>query len=211
MLISSAVFRSALILSCLLCGRLEAQEAAGAAVLLRHESAAHPSLLAQERTPGLKSGRTALLWSLLGTAVPAAAASYDVYRTDSSDSHVPGIVLVGALLLGPSLGHFYASHPRRALTGIGMRALPAAAGVGAFFYFNGIDDSAGTHSHPELGQGLFAVGLALAGASLAWDIIRAPHSARSHNDEVLGRRQSPGITPEVGPAGFGLRVDVMVF
>jgi hypothetical protein len=148
------------------------------------------------------------LWSLIGTAVPALAGSYDAYRAESSDSDVAGIVLVGALLIGPSLGHFYADRPRRAFVGIGIRTVTAAAGAAGFFYFNGMDDSAGEHSNPELGQTLAGVAVALVGASLAWDIIRAPHSARVHNDQLLQARGSIGVAPSVAPAGLGLRVEI---
>ena len=86
------------------------------------------SISPQVRIPGLKSPTTAFLWSFLGTAVPAAVGAWDVYRAESSDSWIPGIMLVGGLAIGPSLGHFYADRPGRAWVGIGIR-LVAGAGI----------------------------------------------------------------------------------
>ena len=200
------IFPFGLALCCLLSGPVGAQEPAGSP--LRADSTAVSSGSDEEQISGMKSGTTALLWSVLGTAVPAVAGSYDVYRAGSSDSNVPVIVLVGALLIGPSLGHFYAARPGRVLLGIGIRALTATAGAAAYFFLNGIDDSAGAHSNPELGQALGAVGIVLGGASLAWDILRAPDSARIHNEQVRQGQTAIGIAPSIGAAGLGLRVEV---
>jgi hypothetical protein len=148
------------------------------------------------------------MWSLLGTAVPAIPAGYDVYRTDSSDSDLAAAVLVGALLIGPSLGHFYAARPRRALLGIGIRALAAGAGTAGFFYFNGLDDSAGEHSNPALGQTLGAIGIVVAGASVAWDIIRAPHSAEVHNELASQAQRTIRVAPAIDASGLGAQVAI---
>lgn len=178
---SAGVFLFGLTLGCLLSERAGAQE-----------PAAVSSGSAEERIPGIKSGTTAFLWSFLGTALPAAAGSYDVYRANSSSSIVPGIVVVGALVLGPSLGHFYAARPGRALVGIEIRTL---AGVGILTaVFLGVSENSANDS-ARYSETLSIVGFALGGASLAWDIIRAPHSASVHNDQVRkGRRAT--LLPE---------------
>jgi len=151
--------------------------------------------------PGLKSGMTAFLWSFLGTAVPAGAGAYDVFRSGSSDSIVPGIVLVAALLFGPSLGHFYADRPGPALVGIGIRTV---AGLGV-----------AVAAAEQLGEGtdyqlewLAVAGAVLGGASLVWDIARAPHSAGVHNDQLRQSHMTIGVTPSSGAAGFGLYAEV---
>jgi hypothetical protein len=151
--------------------------------------------------PGLKSGMTAFLWSFLGTAVPTLVGAWDVYRENSSDSVVPGIMVVGGLLFGPSLGHFYADRPGPALVGIGIRTV---AGLGV-----------AVAAAEQLGEGtdyqlewLAVAGAFLGGASLVWDIARAPHSAGVHNDELRQSHVSLGVTPSIRAAGFGLYAEV---
>jgi hypothetical protein len=151
--------------------------------------------------PDLKSGTTAFLWSFLGTAVPAVPAALLTWDA-SGDSPLPGIVLVGALLIGPSLGHFYAARPGRAFAGIGIRALGGVGvALGGLAATSEGDVSSGTEAVAIIG------GIVVA-ASLAWDIIEAPHSARVHNDQISQGRTTIGITPSMGTAGLGLRADV---
>jgi hypothetical protein len=175
-----------------------AQETAGSP--LAADSTVVSSGSEEEATPEIKSGKTALLWSLLGTGVPAAVGAFDVYRANSSDSVVPGILLVGGLLIGPSLGHFYAGRPGRAWKGIGIRAV---AGLGLTV---AVAETLGesTEQHLEVLGGVCAV---LGGVVIAWDIVAAPHSAHFHNDEVRRARTNIGIAPSVGAAGLGLRAD----
>ena len=186
-------------LGLLLSGSVVAQETTE--VVLRADSTAGFSGAGEEGVAGLKSGTTAFLWSFLGTAVPAVAGAYDVYRAGSSDSVVPGIVLVGGLVIGPSLGHFYSGRPSRALVGIGVRTL-AGAGIALAAL-----EALGGGGDENL-ERLAVAGAVLGGASLAWDIFRAPHSARVHNDQVREGRTAVGIAPTIGAAGFGLSVQV---
>src|SRR5262245_56687223 len=153
-----------------------------------------------EPRPGMKSGATAFWWSLLGTAVPVGTASIGLYRNDQS-SNVTGAVLVGGLIIGPSLGHFYASRPAPGLIGIGIRTLATAAvgaGVGA-----ALDDS-NMSDFAVLG----VTGAIVGTASVIWDIASAPHSARVHNERAQRGHTTLGITPSMGSAGLGLRAAV---
>ena len=157
--------------------------------------------IATAEIPGLKSGTSAFLWSFLGTAVPVLGGAWDVYRENSSDSVVPGIMVVGGLLFGPSLGHFYAGRPGPALVGIGIRTV---AGLGV-----------AVAAAEQLGEGtdyqlewLAVAGALLGGASLVWDIARAPHSAGVHNDQLRQSHMTIGVTPSIGAAGFGLCAEV---
>lgn len=182
-----------------LCGPAGAQETGGPP--LREDRTVVSSGSAEEPIPGIKSGKSAFWWSFLGTGLPTAVGAFDVYRANSSDSVVPGILLVGGLLIGPSLGHFYAGRPGRAWRGIGFRAL-AGTGV-AIAIAETLGES--TETHLEV---LGGVCLALGGVVIAWDIVRAPHSAHVHNDEVREARTSLGVAPSIGSAGLGLRADV---
>src|SRR6202008_2121409 len=72
-----------------------------------------------ELLPGIKSGKTALLMSLLGTAVPIAASAPFIWeQSGTSLAHASAVVGTAAILFGPSLGHFYAERPGRAFAGI---------------------------------------------------------------------------------------------
>lgn len=110
---------------------------------------------------------------------------------------VPGAAIVGALIIGPSLGHFYAARPGRAFLGIGIRTL-AGVGIAAAF----ADELGEGTDHPHAALG--GIGAVLGGVSLAWDIARAPHSAQVHNDHVRESRRTIGIAPSFGSAGLGL-------
>jgi hypothetical protein len=152
---------------------------------------------AEEEIPGTKSETTALLLSFLGTATAGACAPL-VFESTSSDP--AAYVLVGALIVGPSLGHFYAGRPGPAFAGIGIRLLAGAAvAVGGL----AASSEAGATSGSDA---IAAVGAIVGGASVIYDILRAPHSARVHNDEVRQSRIGFRITPPVGSAGVGLSV-----
>ena len=185
---SAAVVRFVLTLCLLLSGPAGAQEAAGSPIRGDSPDAARS---AEERVPGMKSGTTAFLWSFLGTFVPATAGGLSLYRGGASDSNVPGIVLAGGVILGPSLGHFYAARPGRALAGIGIRTL---ASVGIAAALMEIAAEGNETNFATLG----AFGVIVGGASLAWDIIKAPHSARVHNEQARRTRMGIGITPSLG-------------
>ena len=156
-----------------------------------------------ELVPGVKSGKTALLASLLGTVVPAAATLPFIWeRSGTSLAKTSAVLGAGAYLFGPSLGHFYAERPGRAFAGIGLRVL-AAAGV--------VIAGLGSSSEAGVTSGETAMGIAgaiVGGASVIYDIVDAPHSARVHNDEV--RRVHPviGILLPEGSRGIGLRATV---
>ena len=152
---------------------------------------------AEEETPGTKSETTALLLSFLGTATAGACAPL-VFESTSSDP--AAYVLVGALLIGPSLGHFYAGRPGPAFAGIGIRLLAGAAvAVGGLASTSEAGATSGSDA-------IAAIGAIVGGASVIYDILRAPHSARVHNDEVRQNRIGFGITPAVGSSGVGLSV-----
>jgi hypothetical protein len=165
-------------------------------------SVAPASALAQEsRIPGTKSETAALLWSLLGTVVPAGAALLMApsEANASNEGAVPSLVFLGSALIGPSLGHFYSGRSGRALTGIGIRTAALAAmiaGVAAAWNGNGGGDE------------LMVAGLAVGGTVLAYDIIRAPHSARVHNNTIQAARIAVGLTHSSNGPRLGLGMTV---
>lgn len=148
----------------------------------------------------MKSGTTAFLCSFLATTVPAVAAGLEVWE-GSSDSKLPGAIFVGAAVLGPSTGHFYAGRPGRALAGIGLRVL-TGAGVAAAILSE--DSESGDNSL----EGLGIVSAVLGGAVVVWDIVDAPHSAHVHNERLRQGRVGLGLIPSPDGPGLGLRVDL---
>ena len=157
--------------------------------------------LQQYPIPGLKSPTTAFWWSALGTTAPALASLPFVWSASAPEA--AAIILVGALVIGPSAGHFYADCPGRAWTGIGIRlaagAVVAAGGAGASLAETADEDKY---------VALAVAGVIVAGASLVWDIARAPHSAEVHNEQLRRGRPTVGLVPVVGADGVGLRVAV---
>ncbi len=163
---------------------------------MRVDSTLAPSGQDGEGTTGMKSETGALLWSLLGTVVPVAASAPFVW-TPASPSGA-AVLLVGAVIIGPSLGHFYAARPGVAFAGIGVRLL-AGAGVAVGGLASTSEGGATSGSNA-----MAAIGAIVGGASIVWDILRAPHSARVHNNQVRQGRISLRITPSVHAGGLGL-------
>ena len=104
------------------------------------------------------------------------------------------------MAIGPSLGHFYAARPGRALGGIGLRTL-ALLGVAGGVAVAWDSEDAG-------GGALALLGLGLCGTSLIADIATAPHSVQIHNDNMQEGRIAFGITPSRHTPGLGLRAEV---
>ena len=155
-------------------------------------SSSHPTAV---EPPRAKSSATALYWSLFGTFVPALLSAPQV-----GDGQGPAIVFLGAVVIGPSLGHFYAARPGRAVGGITLRAA-ALTGVvaGVAMAWN----SESTHGGP-----LAVAGLAIGATSLIVDIASAPGSARLHNQRAEQGRLVLGVTPPCSSRGPGLCANV---
>ena len=65
-----------------------------------------------------KSPRTAFSLSLVSTAIPVVLGAATIAQEDV----ISAGLIYGGLLVGPSVGHWYAGRSRRALVGIGLRA-----------------------------------------------------------------------------------------
>lgn len=146
---------------------------------------------ADEIAPGTKSESTALSLSAFGTGLPLGAAPF------VGGGASVGIVLGGAVF-GPSLGHFYAGRPGRALLGIGIRSaavVALAVAIGNAWENEGSGATA-------LGIGSLIVGT----ASMITDIAEAPRSARIHNGKLAEPRFS--VAPWAARHAAGLRASV---
>ena len=182
---SSRIQRSCLIISALvlnLAPGLDAQ--------------ARPELPTAETGPGFKSGTTALMWSLLGTLVPIGVGVVASSTAgEASDNPLPGFLILGGMLVGPALGHFYAGRSGHALAGIGIRTVTLAALLGGV---------AASWDNNSGGNALFLAGLVASATSVAWDIVRAPHSAEVHNRTIQPGRVSMVVSPLHNAAGVRL-------
>lgn len=102
-------------------------------------------------------------------------------------------VSVGALVLGPALGHFYAGANTRAWTGIGIRVAALAAFSGGVAM--AMDEM--HESNPILGIGLIIGGATGLIASSLADIVDARESVRKHN--LKGQGLTVNVSPVVSP------------
>lgn len=144
---------------------------------------------------GVVSERAATWASVLGTLLPVAAGV--VVGANNADGFTlsgdAATIIDAGVLVGPSLGHFYAREPKRALLGIGVRG--AALGIhslGASAEDNTLSDGVGT------------LGLALFVTSALIDIAAARKSARRHNERVS--TQGAQFTPLFDVRGRAISV-----
>jgi len=147
--------------------------------------------------PGSRSASRAFLVSFLGTAAPigvgyAMASSNEISLDDAG----PASLVLGGFVLGPSLGHFYAGKPGRALAGIGIRVaslLGMAVAVGESWdqESKGADVLAG-------------VSLGVGAGSAIFDIVTAGKSAQRHNRTAGGTRIC--LAPALVGSAPGLRL-----
>lgn len=117
--------------------------------------------------PQLLSEKTALSRSLTGTLVPT----------------VTIVLAVPGLIIGPSLGYFYAGLPRRAWTGIGLR-FAGIGGMVSSFAICGWDCGPGDDSY-DLAWVVFISGAALTAGSAVYDIATVEGAVRRKNEALL--------------------------
>jgi hypothetical protein len=155
----------------------------------------------QVETKTGKSPTRAQLYSLGGTLVPVVlGAAVDKER---DDVRVP--LWIAGILVGPSVGHFYAENISQALTGMGLRLGGGALGVlgGAAV----LDAALGGDSSGEGGAALILAGGLTILISGGYDIFTADDAAREYN---AAHGLNAQVAPTVGPcgeqAGLALRV-----
>jgi hypothetical protein len=161
-------------------------------------SLTHGALARGEEQPaGYRSPETAFLYSFLGTAVPVGVGAA-LASSDAGDA--AGIFVLGGVVIGPSMGHFYASRPGRAWAGIGVRTL-CVTGLAALINESWNNPSSGADA---LGATLLVVGSGMA----VFDIATASRSARAHNAELSAARWTVSPTLVGQAKAPGLRVDI---
>lgn len=157
---------------------------------------------AQATPPEIKSPQAALMMSLLGTVVPMALTAGTLFGESDgpNDGQTEALIFLGAVVVGPSLGHFYAGRPGRAFSGMGWRVVGIGGLAGAFAMSW---DSGSSGAEP-----LALISLGLMVTTLVWDIAAAPKSARIHNEKIQKARLSLGMVPVDGQPAVGIRTQL---
>jgi hypothetical protein len=139
----------------------------------------------------LKSESTAVMLSAVGTLVPLALASL----RSSSPRHESGAsdaILAASMLVGPSLGYFYAGLVGRGFVGLGVRAIGLAGLIGGLSFL--LDEM---NKKPALGVPLLLGGGALFFGSMFCDLAKVREAVRKRNDRI--RNASLNIAPVLSP------------
>lgn len=128
-------FLSTVVLASLACTALYAQAPAGDSLAATRALAPRaPQTVTAD--PSTESPRkyqgTALAWSLAGTLAPILLAGAVEASSGKGDGGLSLSLYAGGLLLGPSLGQFYAASPARGLLSAGIRT---AGGLLTFYGF----------------------------------------------------------------------------
>lgn len=105
------------------------------------------------------------------------------------------------LLVGPSLGHFYAGDSQQAWIGIGLRT------VGGGVFLEGVASEIAAAEKSSGPNAATVVGALIVGGSAIYDIVTASGSAREYNEaHGLNAQVTPTVGPRGEQVGLALRV-----
>jgi len=149
----------------------------------------------------------ALGLALAGTAAGATA----LYAGSAADSATIGLTGIGLLVIGPSLGHFYAGEPGRAVRHAAVRAgAVAVMGAGLLVAwsspcaFGPENDDHCPRARDGIGVGVMAAGALLGAGSVVYSVIDAPRAAhRTSTILAPAPLVAPGGSTTVGLALTG--------
>jgi hypothetical protein len=132
----------------------------------------------------------------VGTTLAGMGLTLGAIRYGSSGA---GVIGIGAMVAGPSAGHFYSGEWGHAL---GMTALRT---TGALVFFLGLIESSteanisdGGGTHHDNGSSLMAIGAAVYVATTVYDIYDSGRAARRANAHALA------VVPSVGQSAVGM-------
>jgi hypothetical protein len=186
-----------IILVCLfifiICASGNAGEIRGGLLVL-NGGAAYPSeteitsdtILSDSASDLMRLEQTAFKHSLYGTLIPVAT-----------------LVLAGpGIIVGPSLGYFYADMSGRALTGIGVR-MAGMGGVVMSFVICGWDCGPG-HNNYNTAWVVFISSLGVTFISAIYDISAVKENVRRHNESLIKKAGliEPAYFANSGAVGF---------
>lgn len=173
----------------------------------------------------LLSERSATRLSALGTVIPvglgivlaATASGHDEYYVDwngtpsyrrSDPDRLPTILLTGSgLIIGPSLGYFYAGRPGRAFLGIGFRTAVGFGSLIGAFATCGWDCGPGDGAY-DAAWGIIGAGTVLMAGSAIYDIAKVGRAVRAQN--LKRDKLKLSVLPEYYPGSkaLGLRAKI---
>lgn len=144
----------------------------------------HAPIITQSATMANKTVFGGLSWSLSNTIIPVYVGAKSL--RDKSYRAVP----IGyGLVIGPSIGHFYASDKKRGLIGIAARA----AGFAMYVIGKG-------HS-----EGMKTAGIVLISAGIGYSLYTVPSSVREYN-----ARQNWSVAPLIDPKQKSLSLALQI-
>lgn len=133
-----------------------------------------------------KSEGLALAASVAGTVAPVAVGALLIAGTGDP---LPGAIpLVAGLVVGPSLGHFYAGNPGHGVTTMALRYAVALVTLVAADCL--IEDKC-SDNNQHSAQVAAIGGFSLVAAISIYDVATAPASARSHNRQRVSLSVGP--------------------
>ncbi len=149
----------------------------------------------------LKSGGQAVGLSLAATGMPLILGGTLLF----GDSEELGLSIgFGSIVLGPSIGHFYAGQTGRGIQGIAIRSGIVAGATGLGYWVT-------RDSHPDV-RGFTVMCYILLGGLLSgvhglYDICTTPSSVRKYNESLM-EENSLRLVPEVDPfnESYGLSI-----
>lgn len=157
--------------------------------------------------PDYKSVGAACAWSILGTAAPMLLASQLSDSPQGESDGLTGSLILGGLLVGPSLGQFYAGSPVGGFLGFGIRGAGGFMTVLGFihsfwgrFCSGSEDESCGENN---AGSALLTVGVLTYVGGTLYSLIDAGRAVERHNDRqnqsrVFGWSPTFAPTPQGG-------------
>jgi hypothetical protein len=157
--------------------------------------------------PGLRSPQAALLLSTFGTVVPVGLSMAGVGQEGGTAQMV---LALSGLIVGPSLGYWYAGEVQGALKGIGLRTLSVGVGFGVALAACSVGcDIWGSDTDGWILAGIAAgVGAVMATVLAVNDIVRVDDRVRARNQRIKGTSIDLGVAyvPETSSPGLQLSV-----
>jgi hypothetical protein len=153
---------------------------------------------------GEKSQATALAWSVFGTAVPLITATA---LSGKGNPALENTLLLSGLLVGPSLGQFYAGSTPHGLLALGIRGAGGFVGLYGIAMMIGesfcdMDSDSDTDCSEKAGPPLAVIGLFTYMAGAVYSLYDAGAGVERYNAH-LNQRETFGFAPVLVPGREG--------
>jgi hypothetical protein len=157
---------------------------------------------------GQKSSSTAISYSIGATILPSVPLMLCAWHGNPEESLIVGSFILSAsgVIIGPSMGHFYAGNTGRGFKSIGFRTISGGA-----FFLSSLAFLSNVYGenfeHVELYAAIsIASGICTAG-SILFDIFTCPSSVEKYNESILNHG-GLYFTPEIdlSSKSYGIRL-----